>query len=206
MSVSNSYGAWAALARGMAMQCAPNQDVIDCIIPVLLNSKDKLCENAVTGLLIQCKNKRSDSAVTIKEEKMNGGRGFFPRDSKDDRPYIGLLMQLGSRSEVKSDSCVEPRINLQRATKKNAQHPRYFINIKGCSPDQYPIITAEASNSYAVLLGGRTLYSEHARQTSMKSVQRLKPMWTTRREDTYSWLKDPKFEEVIKQDLQIGPD
>ncbi|PCH39715.1 hypothetical protein WOLCODRAFT_97721 [Wolfiporia cocos MD-104 SS10] len=206
MSVSNSYGAWAALARGAAMQCAPNQDVIDCIIPVLLNSKDKLCENAMTGLLIQCKNKRSDSAVTIKEEKMNGGRGFFPRTSKDDRPYIGLLMQLGSRP--KSDSCVEPRMNPQRAAKKYAQHPRYFIDIKGCSPDQYPIITAEASNSYAALLGSRNMYSEHARHNSasMKSVQRLKPMWTTRREDTYSWLKDPEFEEVIKQDLQIGPD
>ncbi|PCH43322.1 hypothetical protein WOLCODRAFT_103392 [Wolfiporia cocos MD-104 SS10] len=213
MSVSNSYGAWAALARGMAMQCSRNQDGIDCIVPVLLNSNDKLCEEAVTGLLIQCKKEQSDPPVRIKEEATGDGKGFFPQDKKDERPYIGLIMELGCEPEGGTDACENPPRDSARETIQNAHHPCYLINIKGCSPVEYPVIEQEAVNSYAVLLGHqgalsarRDLFSEHARQSaaSLKAVQRLKPTWTTKREGCYDWLKDPRFGRIIDEDRGCG--
>ncbi|PCH43332.1 hypothetical protein WOLCODRAFT_103395 [Wolfiporia cocos MD-104 SS10] len=213
MTVSDSYGAWAALARGMAMQCSRNQDGIDCIVPVLLDSKDKLCEEAVTGLLIRCKNEQSDSPVRIKEEAMNDGRGFFPQDKKDDRPYICLLMQLGCQPESGTDACANPPRDSPLETTQNARHPYYLINIKGCSPVEYPVIEQEAVNSYAVLLDNqdafsarRDLFNEHARQSaaSLKAVQRLKPTWTTKREGCYDWLKDSRFGQITNEDRGCG--
>ncbi|PCH39682.1 hypothetical protein WOLCODRAFT_141363, partial [Wolfiporia cocos MD-104 SS10] len=125
MTFASSYGAWAALARGMAMQCSKNQDGVDCIVPVLLDSKDKLCEEAVTGLLIQCKKEQSNPPVTIQEETMNDGKGFFPQDKKDDRPYIGLLMQLGCEPEGGTDACANTPRDSARETTQTGRHPCY---------------------------------------------------------------------------------
>ncbi|PCH39945.1 hypothetical protein WOLCODRAFT_136576 [Wolfiporia cocos MD-104 SS10] len=190
MSVSNSKRTWAALARGMAIACAPNQDVIDCIIPVLLDGKEKLCEKAVTGLLIQCKNKQRESLVTIDEAAINKQKGFFLQDDNDDRPYIGLLMQLGFQNDepkVKSDA---PRRNPPRNAESDARHPRYFINIRGCSPTEYAVITPATANFYAALLRNLTLFNEHARQDAgnIKALWRLKPEWVE--EECYEWVAD----------------
>ncbi|PCH41890.1 hypothetical protein WOLCODRAFT_137608 [Wolfiporia cocos MD-104 SS10] len=207
--VASSFGAWAALARGMAMQCAPSEDGVDCVVPVLLRSGDKLCEGAVTGLLIRCTNERRGSPVTIAEEAMNGGKGFFPRNKNDARPYIALVMQLGCQPGDESDVCASPREDSPCEAEKSARHPRYSIDIRGCSPAEYPIIEQEAASSYAALLGDqdlssgharRDLFSEHARQNpvSLEAVRRLKPTWTTKGDGGYDWLKDPEFEELFK--------
>ncbi|PCH38944.1 hypothetical protein WOLCODRAFT_141017 [Wolfiporia cocos MD-104 SS10] len=201
-SVSNSGRTWAILARGMAIACAPNQDVINCIIPVLLDGKEKLCEKAVTGLLIQCKNKQHESLETIDEAAINKQTGFFPQNDNDDRPYIGLLMQLGlhpQSDEPEVESNVPQRSPPQKA-ESDARHSRYFINMKGCSPTEYAAITSATASLYAALLRNRTLFGEHARQDveNIKAVWRLKPEWVDK-EECYEWVADDPYQDGVLQ-------
>ncbi|KZT03296.1 uncharacterized protein LAESUDRAFT_684107 [Laetiporus sulphureus 93-53] len=96
-SISNTHGAWAALVRGMAIQCSTNQDGIDCIIPVTFGVDSKLSERTVTGILIQVKNREKRQTIVIDEKSLNRKRGFFPKRpiAEDDRPYIAIAMQFG---------------------------------------------------------------------------------------------------------------
>jgi hypothetical protein len=93
----STYTAWAALARGMAVQCSPNQDVIDIVIPVVLCEdveKDKLDETNLTAILVQVRNRTGKQRVRIDEALISKKRGFFPWRPGDVRPYITLVMDL----------------------------------------------------------------------------------------------------------------
>ena len=94
------HTAWAAVARGMAVQCFHNQHMIDAMLPIVLRD-EKLSEEIMSGILIQVKNKEDTEVVVIDESQIGGGTGFFPKDKPGDhRPYITLVMQLGVQTTI----------------------------------------------------------------------------------------------------------
>ncbi|KZT00605.1 uncharacterized protein LAESUDRAFT_816421 [Laetiporus sulphureus 93-53] len=98
-SVSNQFGAWAAIMRGMAMQCSTNQRNIDCIIPIVFDLKKKITPDRMSAILIQVKNKEEFEVLAIDEKKLDGVNDFFRKDKgrtlPDNRPYITIAMHLG---------------------------------------------------------------------------------------------------------------
>ncbi|PCH37280.1 hypothetical protein WOLCODRAFT_140783 [Wolfiporia cocos MD-104 SS10] len=114
-SASTSAAAFLAMLRGIAFQCCPQQPVIDIVIPVFLDNESstaKVCEERMTALLIQVKNRVESSIiahVAIDEAAVH----FFPEGSAqtEQRPYIAIVMDLG----------IQP-VQTQKYAKKS-QHP-----------------------------------------------------------------------------------
>ncbi|KZT00611.1 uncharacterized protein LAESUDRAFT_753114 [Laetiporus sulphureus 93-53] len=99
-SVSNQFGAWAAVMRGMAMQCFTDQNVIDCIVPVVFGLDKKITPGRMSAILVQVKNRVPPGNLALDEKSLDDGHGFFRRDSTktltDNRPYITIVMQFGA--------------------------------------------------------------------------------------------------------------
>jgi hypothetical protein len=94
---TTSAASWVALARGMAIITRSGEVAVDAIIPILLHD-DKLCEEVVSGLLVQFKRRRHSgpkASYLINQRTIR----FFPKGSSDsdERPYISLVMELGVR-------------------------------------------------------------------------------------------------------------
>ncbi|CCM07240.1 uncharacterized protein FIBRA_09586 [Fibroporia radiculosa] len=209
-TVTNTYGVWAAIMRGMAMQCSSNNPIIDIIIPIILRN-EKLTENIMTAMLIQVRNRDTQHAWVIDQAELNRKHGFFPPSKDDKRPYITLVMQLGvetasSKRQYYDTAMANPHSSPSKLqtykghfrsfrSKKLTEdpglseigHPRYAINVTGCSPSVYAVVDSKAN--YAYLLGGRDLYEEHPRQdpANLSLVQRLKPTWTLDNH-CYDWI------------------
>ncbi len=209
----------------MAVQVKDTAAAIDLMIPITMG-QDKLREEIMSGILIQIKIRSSAQVVDINADEL----GFFPPSCKEIRPYITILMQLGLQTEPhKNDSAVamSPGSSGRRSTsqlllggiKKEAMnqperhtrpmgiglHPRYAINVWGCSPMVYGVV--HDSNVYAELLISRKVMGQHLRrdERNLAAVQRMKPVWE-RNNDCYDWIDDPVLQgrEVIDslQDLE----
>ena len=90
---ATTYAAWAAVIRGMAIQCRPGQASIDIVLPIVLKNVG-LSEQVISGILISIKDRSRASnknKVAIDEEQI----GFFPANDPESRPYIALVMDLG---------------------------------------------------------------------------------------------------------------
>ncbi|PSR72358.1 hypothetical protein PHLCEN_2v11764 [Hermanssonia centrifuga] len=196
--------ALAGIVRGMAVQVEHNQRDIDIMIPITLG-EDKLREEIMTGILIQVKDKATPAALSISAKKIN----FFPADCQVPRPYITIIMQLGlqtaidirqyrlplSAQELSSPSRVMTKQGHQRTTRstENSLHPRYQINIRGCSGTVYGVV--DNKDVYAKVLATRNVIQEHPRNAprNLAALRRLKPVWE-RNKQCFEWIRVPALQ------------
>ncbi|PCH39028.1 hypothetical protein WOLCODRAFT_29336 [Wolfiporia cocos MD-104 SS10] len=130
-SASTSAAAFLAMLRGMAFQCCPQQPVIDIVIPIFLdneNSTATVCEERMTALLIQVKN-RMESSIIAQVAIDEAAVHFFPEGSArtERRPYIAIVMDLG----------IQP-VQTQKYTRAS-QHPPMENEGEGREATQAPL-------------------------------------------------------------------
>lgn len=216
----DTYAGLAAVARGMAIQGAPNQEDIDIAIPVVMDASHTLDDPVMSYILVQVKDRRQAQRVVIDEKKI----GVFPKSQNDGHhPYIALVMQLGylpatesatsqfherapappstpprkgkardvASSEPQSfttPSRIEPMKQISTRTLATKQHPRYYVNILGCSSSVYNVVSKSEKDVFAGLLAVRGIFEEHARNQpeNLTLVKRTKPEWQ-RETAFYDW-------------------
>lgn len=214
-SLVTSRGAWIAMTRGIAWQCAPQQEVIDCIVPVALN-RGLLSEKTMTAILIQVKNRKSPAPLVIDESKLSHkGHRFFPAETEDRRPYIALVLELGVRnvrsigkshhpspdthstpSKVSNLREKPPSVRLSESS--NApMHPRYQLDVYGCSPRVYSVV--KDKKAYTLLLDGRDIYLEHPRRSTEPWLKRVRGYWSAK---TADWTDDSGKAQGIDEDIE----
>ncbi|KZS99725.1 uncharacterized protein LAESUDRAFT_732934 [Laetiporus sulphureus 93-53] len=113
-SVSNQFGAWAAIMRGMAIQCSTNQRNIDCIIPIVFGRKEKITPDRMSAILIQVKNRVDSQVLAIDEKKLDGVDDFFRKGNTglpDNRPYITIAMHLGIQDAAYKDALPKAKLH-----------------------------------------------------------------------------------------------
>ena len=202
---TTSAASWVALTRGMAIITRSGEVAVDVIIPILLYDK-KLCEEVVSGLLVQFKRRRHSgpkASYLIDHRTI----GFFPKDSLDSerRPYISLVMELGVQPKgtiptkeppksVPSGGTSPSRLDvMSQGHLHHARdtHPRFSIFAYGCSNTVYKGISPEQRNIYQHLLASRDFLTEHPRQHSgaLDALGRMKPLWKAG-SACYDWVNE----------------
>ncbi|KAI5116426.1 hypothetical protein M0805_008897 [Coniferiporia weirii] len=210
--VLSTEGAWAAVARGMAFQCGPDEDMVNIFIPVVLGKESKLCESCMSGILVHVRTQigSGHGARVDIDERYNG---FFPEQSgRDGRPYITIDMELGthySRREQAKDTpvaTVAPGGEQDSSTSATTsvgevdpintevmEHPRYAIFARGCSESVFGVV--DNKNFYAELLVPGSIFREPFRQTdeALSAVRGFKlPFWTL---ESFDWAGGLSVEE-----------
>lgn len=114
--MADDYGAttaavWPALVRGMAIITRMGETLVDLIIPVLLRDT-KLCEQAVTGILVSVKRRRSKGTVARGEVDARVIQFFSTSEGTDfaQRPYISLVMELGLQPPPPASALTRARL------------------------------------------------------------------------------------------------
>jgi hypothetical protein len=200
---TTSAASWVALTRGMAIITRSGEVAVDVIIPILLCDKP-LCEEVVSGLLVQFKRRRHSgpkASYLIDQRTI----GFFPEGSHP-RPYISLVMELGvqpkgtvptkelpksapsasTTTPSKLDVTKQGRLRHPRDT-----HPRFSIFAYGCSNTVYKGISPDQRATYQYLLASRDFLTEHPRQHlgALDAVGRMKPFWKAG-SASYDWVDE----------------
>jgi hypothetical protein len=92
-----------------------------------------------------------------------------------------------------------------RDTKRTPTHPRYVINIIGCSSTVFAVIGSNEKHTFAALLASRSLLDEHPRNTRdcLRAVVRLKPYWAEGN-DSFHWISpDPSCDGTIRGQIPV---
>jgi hypothetical protein len=123
-SATTTEAVWPMLIRSAAILTRPGETGVDIILPVLL-SDEAICEEVVTGVLVQIKRRRVKGTMAAYEIDQRS-IGFFPKKtSLHKRPYISLVMELGVQRKP------NPVATTHVKTKVNATtQPRVTKNVK----------------------------------------------------------------------------
>ncbi|KAK0205611.1 hypothetical protein DFS33DRAFT_1502661, partial [Desarmillaria ectypa] len=171
-AINSGFG-MAAFIRGMAYQCSFGHSLVDIFIPLLI----------FYG--------RND---TISAEAL----GFWLDEDTDiDVPYIVITMQLaGSHSLMVSSSSqgspttpLAPSSAIERLLDTETKlpwqfdrkgHPRYTINISGCSPSVYKVINTDEQYKYLDILSFKGILNKHPykKRASVVLLRKMKPIWS----------------------------
>ena len=203
---TTSAASWVALTRGMAIITRSGDVAVDVIIPILLHDK-QLCEEVVSGLLVQFKRRRHGgpkASYLIDQRTI----GFFPEGSPDEhpRPYISLVMELGvqpkgtvptkelPKSAPSASTTTPSKLDVMKQGRlRHARdtHPRFSIFAYGCSNTVYKGISPDQRATYQYLLASRDFLAEHPRQHSgaLDAVGRMKPFWKAG-SASYDWVDE----------------
>ncbi|PCH34753.1 hypothetical protein WOLCODRAFT_165789 [Wolfiporia cocos MD-104 SS10] len=191
-SASTSAAAFRAMIRGMAFQCCPQQPVIDIVIPIFLdneNSTARVCEERMTALLIQVKN-RVESSIIAQVAIDEAAVHFFPNGSArtERRPYITIVMELGIQpvqTRKYAGESQHPPVEDEGVIiggEKSRESPRavpvhlcYSLIIRGCSRAVYSVIRSR--DVYANLLESRNMFTEHSRPENIDVIKGMKASW-----------------------------
>jgi hypothetical protein len=171
------------------------------MIPIVLRGDDQnLDEGIMSGILVQVKNREAAQVVVIDKSSIN----FFPKTNEDDyRPYIALVMQLGlqtvaakralSGTTAQNDQMLKTpskmSVRRKKSSRLSALHPRFSIQVTGCSKSVYKVV-GDHKDLYAYLLGGRDIEDEHPRPYALAAVRRMKPFWNPG-PDCFDWANEP---------------
>lgn len=179
----------AAFTRGMAIQCARNQGMVDEVIPLLMKNTGIFSERDVTAIFFQINNGLQESNELVNPGALETyGEGFFPKfdanaNENAKRPYITMNMELRLTTNM---GCT-----IKSSTNPNESDPFpcYAIRVNGINEKLYPAIEGSLPDFRRILLCG-TILDEHPRQTpeALSAVRRLKPFWEPG-DDCYDWFK-----------------
>lgn len=213
-NVLDTHAALAAVVRGMAIQCEPSQKAVDIAIPIVLGGMDVgLRAEMMSYILIQVKDRhRERTLAPIDVDKLQA----FPDTAPNTNPLITITMQLGDHT-AKRVGRPRPRPRTPQPLRHllstlpsevtaklesdsgyplrhpKVAHPRYEINVTGCSPTVYGVV--ESKDKFAEFLASRDLFEEHTRAARsdnlgiLKAVKRLKAEWW-REPAHYDWIDD----------------
>ncbi|KIL67470.1 hypothetical protein M378DRAFT_9260 [Amanita muscaria Koide BX008] len=215
-SGTTSDAAWVALIRGMAIIAAKGMCSIDHVIPVLLHKDATICEEAVTGMLISVKTRKTKGNMAdykVDEKTIK----FFPHSEStkaSQRPYITLAMELGIQpsnsntsepTKDKGKKCGSPgtsqlkwqtpsKITIAEPGRQHypSAHPQYRIFAYGCSNTVYKVITSTQWEKYQFLLASEDFLADHPRKDDdeeMTLLRQMKPFWKAGG-DFYHWISD----------------
>ncbi|KAK0229953.1 hypothetical protein EDD85DRAFT_939687 [Armillaria nabsnona] len=206
--VINSGSGIAAFIRGMAYQCSLGHSDIDIFVPLLIVPKDvaagpdfdvdrlPLDQFQSSGIMISVKDEPSFCAwdETISAEEL----GFWlDEDTEVGVPYVVISMHLaGTRSPLvpsssegspttpltpasETETPLDTETNLQQPSDKK-EHPRYTINISGCSLSLYKVINANEHDKYSRILSPSGILNDYPYQSSASAVllKKMKPVWS----------------------------
>jgi len=224
-SVISDEAAWIAMVRGIFWQCSDQQADINGILPLLLSVLGtKLGRWVMSAVFWQIKDKTKKHAAHVDAEKLK----FFSTPPKDEpekgtrRPYIVITMQFGVQNIPRTtmpntppgphisqqpEDVTPPRTNVPRdqptrnGKPARSTHPRYEINIIGCSPKVYNVIKESERASYANLLASCDIVSQHPRQfdEAKDTVLHSKPFWKKGRQ-SFGWVQpaeDPSVTDEV---------
>jgi hypothetical protein len=185
----SSAMAYAAFLRGMAIQCQPNQQSIDLVIPVFFGTTEtKVKEQNITAILISIKNRSKPTSialVAINAENLY----FFPQTPVEKpHPYIALVMELGISEAMIKTTHASPNLH------HSEPRPRYSIYVHGCSPQAYAVI--ENEHVYTNLLTSVELLDDFPslEPKYVDALYGMKPDW--RPGVQYKWLKHPSLNQA----------
>ncbi|KAK0447208.1 hypothetical protein EV421DRAFT_2017493 [Armillaria borealis] len=206
--VINSGSGIAAFIRGMAYQCSFGHSGIDIFVPLLIVPKDvatgpdfdvdrlPLDQFQSSGIMISVKEEPSFCAWedTISAEEL----GFWlDEDTEVDVPYVVISMHLaGTRSALvpsssegspttpltpssETETPLDTETNLQQPSDRK-DHPRYTINISGCSPSVYKDINANEHHKYSRILSPSGILNDYPYKSpaSATLLKKMKPVWS----------------------------
>jgi hypothetical protein len=186
----NDETAYLAMCRGAAWQCAPQHTAVDIGVPVLLRN-EKISRRVMTMLWFQIKDRIREGhhIVDVDPEK------FFTDPKGDDkRPYIIVIMQLGVKTP-KPELTITPPPSRASPRLSHSRHPKFEINVSGCTSNLYNAISASENEQYAQLLAVRDTIEEHSRPETADEVLRLKPFYQSK-EASFDWAS-PKLSALI---------
>lgn len=202
---ADTFAGLVSVARGMAIQAHHNQVGFDIAIPVVLHRNEKLREDIMTYALIQVRDSLAGAHASIDADVLV----VFPErpgPDPDTRPYITISMQLGlaqgEREQVAALQTV-PRL----AAGAPSTHPRFAIDVRGCSHAVFAVIKAGEADKYAVLYASRGAVDDHDRHNvpeNRAQVERQKPEWV-RGDSCYDWADVKEMRESLcgtKKDMQ----
>ncbi|KAB5592223.1 hypothetical protein CTheo_4320 [Ceratobasidium theobromae] len=188
--------AWIGLARNMAWQCFDQQKAVDLITPLLLwdeKGESKLGLDNVSGIFWQIQHRNKLQKVEVDVTDLEFFSCCFPDTTKAEkgnaRPYLTIILNLDENTAKRSreDQNSPPiYVSAPRTSPRNASkshHPRYTINIPGCSQRVFPmLINSVEESKYASILNSQTLLDEHARQGQdfRQAVEDLKYAWKSK--------------------------
>lgn len=93
-----------------------------------------------------------------------------------------------------------------RDIKWTPTHPRYAINIIGCSSTVFAVIGSNEKHTFAALLASRSLLDEYPRNTRdcLRAVIRLKPYWAEGN-DSFHWISPyPLCDGTIRGQIPVA--
>lgn len=206
------YVAMAAVVRGMAIQGRPNQKDFDIAIPVVMTGMDQpLHVGVMSYILIQVKDRiNKETLPPIDAVKL----GVFPPAANNTNPYITITMQLGITGKLHHSDSPPPSTSAarlptspskastktdDRQTRARDVHPRYHINVEGCSSTVYGVVAQGEKDTYAQLLATRDIFDEHDRANSVDLIRRIKPEWR-RGPACYDWINDQELNTICVDD------
>lgn len=162
--------AWIAMSRGMAWQFYIQEYAVSIGIPILLWNKP-LGRYVMTILVIQVENQKkpSERHVDLEDEKHKFFTEHMSNNEYNSRPYIVMSLHLGVQTNVdsKQQSPPIPTGQLPVMTKyrtggaahssssvksEKKRHPRYLIDVYGCSSTVFGVIQSDENKSYEILL------------------------------------------------------
>jgi hypothetical protein len=191
---------WTAVVRGHAIQCMPQQEEVDIIIPIILDPTAQLTDKHMSAILIQVRN-RSLATAYPNGDKMK----LF---ATTEIPYISIIFQLGMNDKGKENkhTCahvandqavvVIPNSPSHTMTLRSRPtpnppshtiHPRptpkrggqYRIDIRGCSSKSFGAINPDEDKLFKEMLTSQDIVECHPRQSEehINAVAALKPYW-----------------------------
>jgi len=198
---------WTAVVRGHAIQCMPQQEAVDIIIPIILDPTARLTDKHMSAILIQVRNRTRRASGYPDGKKM---KLFATKET----PYIAIIFQLGMNDKVvipkssthpmelrpettpdMNDKVAIPKspshsMELRRGTTpgkpKKPKKPKtptsggqYCIDIQGCSSKSFGVINPDEDKLFKEMLTSQDIVECHPRQSKghINAVAALKPYW-----------------------------
>lgn len=183
-AVCNYSYAWQALVRSVAIQCSPNQEDVDIVIPIAFSetgNEATLGRRSTSAVLIQVKNRDTPkSDVNINMDKI---RFFYDRlpnqtyaqSTNNKRPFITIVMELGEQRAQDAVTIVGRNIDVMPSTRSQdvrKDHPQYNFVISGVT-NVYKGIDSEDTINLRSLLVSKTPDIEYPRKTLEKQDAKL---------------------------------
>ncbi|KAL4246568.1 hypothetical protein ABKN59_008457 [Abortiporus biennis] len=207
----------AAFIRCMAWICRNGEKAVDIIIPVFMGGSIKPEAMTAVLIQVKRRTKSGQYVIDAEKtfkfftapdngEKMAyitlvmdlGVQQFV--QSQSQRPAVDAIRKLkeslakGKKAAHNSGTPTHKdgiRLPLQpeRRTSRNYRepHPRYSINVTGCTDKVYAVISDKDNNKFIDLLRLQQFLSEHPREKGLKYVEKQKPYFAAG-EQSYHWL------------------
>jgi hypothetical protein len=188
-SVFTPAGAAAALARGMAWQCARNQHSVDIFVAIVFGKDTPFLERYISFLFLQVKNRVTLSTNTFMDQlnKRMIANGFTSH-----KPiYLRLQLDIG----VKDFSFYEKHLPTRKSPRSPKPGEYYYARVGGCDQQAYSVLRSHSRQQALDILRESGILKDHVRKddaAAQLAINDLKPEWNR---SSWDWMEDMEFAE-----------